>query len=230
MKKDSNGKDRIPTIISRVPFQKVPYQNTCPVCGKSFPSKNPTAIYCSSTCYHRYYYKKRSQLLANQDVKPTPKKKSTCKKKSNKPAKPVVPSTHDWISVKEFAALHHICKQTVYNMEKRKQITILHLTSRLSFVRRDALNELTKIPNRLPPETNTISKKAPDTCSRNSFVPATTEPKAYPAWATAEEISRLIGIKKQHVYTYAHRWQVSKKRIDGIINYNVKPFAQRFKT
>ena len=114
-----------------------------------------TGQYCCHACYQRDYYRRHKKKIAKQRAARKVKRMLSPKSVEIMPATPAsskkesVPATipetkkhnneeplsTDMLSVSEAAKRLKVSRQTLYNLEAAGTIRILHLTSRLSFIR-----------------------------------------------------------------------------------------------
>lgn len=126
-----------------------------------------TGQYCCHACYQRDYYRRHKKKIAKQRAARSVKRMLSPKKADIVPAVPAslkektVPATlpeirkqnneeplsTDMLSVSEAAKRLKVCRQTLYNLEAAGTIRILHLTSRLSFIRWSDLLALFDAPD-----------------------------------------------------------------------------------
>lgn len=143
------------------------------------------------------------------------------------------------MKVQEAAKLLQVCRQTIYNLEARGQLFILHLSSRLSFVRRcdiDALFEkgimdMKPIPKQ-PREQKTIitpSVQPKEKPLEIPDAPESIEPdnESSTEWATAEQLSRRFNTTVNYIYTYVNRCKIPKKKEGRTTWYLLAPFIEK---
>ena len=114
-----------------------------------------TGQYCCHACYQRDYYRRHKKKIAKQRAARSVKRmlspksveimSATPASSKKKPVPATIPETKkqnheeplstDMLSVSEAAKRLKVCRQTLYNLEAAGTIRILHLTSRLSFIR-----------------------------------------------------------------------------------------------
>lgn len=123
--------------------------------------------YCCQACYQRDYYRRHKNKIAKQRAARSVKRMLSPKKADIVPAVPASlkektvtatlpeirkqnnkePLSTDMLSVSEAAKRLKVCRQTLYNLEAAGTIRILHLTSRLSFIRWSDLLALFDAPD-----------------------------------------------------------------------------------
>lgn len=196
-------------------------------CGREFTAYNNTTLYCCPACYQREYYKRHKKKIAKQravrnakqmlslpvpaptikhslpDDRPTPKQE-----RNPITQQPVqgIPQSADIVSVAEAAKRLHVCRQTIYNMEAAGTITILHLTSRLSFIRWSDMLALFDHPG-------AHDKPVLPTSGRRTARKPTKQKPADETWWTSEQACRHYRITRHCLYMTISRFKIPKKKV-----------------
>lgn len=183
--------------------------------------------YCCHACYQREYYRRHKKKIAQQraaqrvkrmlspkQVEIVPATRTSLKKEAVPAAIPGAknqsneePLSMDMLSVSEAAKRLKVCRQTLYNLEAAGVIRILHLTSRLSFIRWSDLLALFDDPNMCgKPD---IQRNKPQKTKR----PATARIKTEPGeWCDIKQACLRYNASANTIHNTIFRYNIPRKK------------------
>lgn len=183
--------------------------------------------YCCHACYQREYYRRHKKKIAQQRAAQRVKRMLSPKQVEIVPATPTSlkkepipaaipgakkqsdkePLSMDMLSVSEAAKRLKVCRQTLYNLEAAGVIRILHLTSRLSFIRWSDLLALFDDPNMCgKPD---IQRNKPQKTKR----PATARIKTEPGeWCDIKQACLRYNASANTIHNTIFRYKIPRKK------------------
>ncbi|MCD7794979.1 MAG: helix-turn-helix domain-containing protein [Alistipes sp.] len=206
----------------------------CAYCNKPFEAHSCSTLFCSKTCYNRDYYKRHKQKIRHRQVQRNIDPNETRVQSSIQLSEPkntlsIDPAT-DLISVAEAAKRLHVCRQTVYNLGHAQKIRIIHVTTRLSFVRWSELLARFSTSDDFTcsrPHTKKTPLIGSSTPIKNSKLKHITPPCN---WIDSKQASIRYGVTVNTLYVAICRNRVPRKREGGMTLYSTKHLdaAMRF--
>ena len=164
---------------------KHPIKKRCEYCGKDFPASNRTVRYCSHACNSKAYrlaQQNKVAALTATLVKPQRQQRT----KSNIVDRP-------YINVAEAAVLIGVCRQTVYNLLQNGRFHAARLSSRLTLISRQSVDDF--ILSNTPYERRSVK-----------------EYKQIDDWYTLDEITAKYGIKRHQIRNIVNSVGISEKK------------------
>lgn len=183
--------------------------------------------YCCHACYQRDYYRRHKKKIAKQRAARSVKRmlspksveimSATPASSKKKPVPAAIPETKkqnneeplstDMLSVSEAAKRLKVCRQTLYNLEAAGTIRILHLTSRLSFIRWSDLLALFDDPE-MCGKPVARPNKMPKT-KRPAAERIKTEPGE---WCDIGQACRRYNVSANTIYNTIFRYRIPRKK------------------
>lgn len=216
-------------IASQPGVQTYAIRRFCAASDCSHEITGHTGKYCCPACYQREYYRRHKkkiakqraartvkQILSPEQAEITPATPASLEKEPVPTAIPVAkkqsddkPLSTDMLSVSEAAKRLKVCRQTLYNLEAAGVIRILHLTSRLSFIRWSDLLALFDDPNM-------YGKPKPDVQRnklQNTKRPATARIQAEPnEWCDIEQACLRYNTSANAIRQTVFRHKIPRKK------------------
>lgn len=230
-------------LVTKTDVSTYPAKRFCAAsdCTNELPEHTVKGQYCSPACYHREYYKRHRKKIAKQRAalkvkrmlspKPTeiiPANSVPSRKQHSSAALSITNKTNgeeysstDILSIAEAAKRLKVCRQTIYNLEAAGILTILHLTSRLSFVRWSDLLAMFDDPN-MCGKPATRRNKMPKT-KHSAAERIKTEPDE---WCDIKQACQRYNVSANTIHNTIFRYKIPRKRNGKTMLYSTEHLDQ----
>lgn len=159
-------------------------QKVCPICGKSFTPKTVTSQFCSTSCSHKSYKRKKAQQKKEEKLQAIAGS---------------IPSSRQFLSVQEAIAVFGVAKSTLYRLIRTGQIPAINLGTRLVRIDKQQLESIFPTRQELQVTADKPQPKLYNLEPENCY--------------TIGEISKKFGLSDSSVYKHIRQYAIPTRQI-----------------